>query len=59
MSALMWLAPVSVLLGLIGLGAFAWTFFANQYDDPEGDAARILLEDEDGPPGREGDGHGD
>jgi len=50
MSAMMWLAPMSVLLGLIGLGAFIWTFAAGQYDDPQGDAARILLDDDDGPP---------
>lgn len=50
MSALIWLAPASVLLGLLGLAAFAWTFSANQYDDPQGDAARILLDDDDGPP---------
>ncbi len=48
MSALMWLAPLSVLLGLIGLGAFAWSFAAGQYEDPEGDAARILIDEEDG-----------
>lgn len=46
----MWLAPASVLLGLLGLAAFAWTFASNQYDDPDGDAARILLDDEDAPP---------
>ena len=51
MSALMWLAPCSVLLGLLGLAAFAWTFWANQYDDPQGDAERILLDDDDAPPG--------
>jgi len=50
MGILMWLAPASVLLGLLGLAAFAWTFSSNQYDDPDGDAARILLDDEDGPP---------
>jgi cbb3-type cytochrome oxidase maturation protein len=50
MSALMWLAPMSVLLGLIGLAAFIWTFAAGQYDDPQGDAARILLDDDDSPP---------
>jgi len=49
-SALMWLAPMSILLGLIGLAAFIWTFTANQYDDPEGDAARILLDDDAAPP---------
>lgn len=50
MNALIWLAPASVLLGLIGLVGFAWTFAADQYDDPDGDAARILLDDDDGPP---------
>jgi cbb3-type cytochrome oxidase maturation protein len=50
MSAMMWLAPMSVLLGLLGLAAFIWTFAAGQYDDPQGDAARILLDDDDGPP---------
>jgi len=42
MSALMWLAPLSVLLGLIGLFAFFWTFRAGQYEDPKGAAVRIL-----------------
>jgi len=45
--ALMWLAPLSLTLGLIGLLAFGWTFASGQYEDPEGDAARILLDDED------------
>ncbi len=52
MNAMMWLAPMSVLLGLIGLAAFIWTFAARQYDDPQGDAARILLDDDDAPPPR-------
>jgi cbb3-type cytochrome oxidase maturation protein len=50
MSALMWLAPMSILLGALGLAAFAWTFSARQYEDPHGDAARILLDDGDAPP---------
>lgn len=54
MSALMWLAPMSVGLGLLALGAFVWTFAAGQYDDPDGDAARILLDDADGPPAEQG-----
>jgi cbb3-type cytochrome oxidase maturation protein len=44
MSILLFLAPASVLLGLIGLGAFWWTLQAGQYDDPAGDAARILID---------------
>ena len=34
------LAPISVLLGLAGLGAFWWTLRSGQYDDPLGDASR-------------------
>ena len=50
MSILLFLAPTSVLLGLMGLGAFFWTVKNGQYDDPQGDAARILYDHEqDGP----------
>lgn len=45
MNILMFLAPISVGLGLIAVGAFWWTLRANQYDDPAGDAARILIDD--------------
>ncbi len=41
------LAPISLLLGLAGLGAFWWTLRSGQYDDPAGDAARILMDDAD------------
>jgi cbb3-type cytochrome oxidase maturation protein len=51
MGIIMVLAPTSILLGLLGLGAFWWTVRNNQYDDPDGDAARILVDHEsDGPP---------
>jgi len=49
MNIFMMLAPMSVFLGLIGIGAFWWTLSHGQYDDPAGDAARILLDDTDGP----------
>nr|WP_281494064.1 cbb3-type cytochrome oxidase assembly protein CcoS [Jannaschia sp. S6380] len=39
------LIPVSVLLGGLGLVACLWTLRAGQYDDLEGDAARVLLEE--------------
>lgn len=51
MSILLFLAPASVLLGLMGLGAFWWTLRNGQYDDPEGDAARILNDRLDDRPG--------
>lgn len=45
------LLPFSLLLALTGLAAFAWTLRSGQYDDPQGDAARILLDHEDDGPG--------
>ncbi|WP_138469480.1 cbb3-type cytochrome oxidase assembly protein CcoS [Poseidonocella sp. HB161398] len=36
------LIPASLLLGAVGLAAFFWTLKSDQYDDPEGDARRIL-----------------
>lgn len=42
MTILLVLAPISVGLALLGLGAFWWTLRAGQYDDPLGDSARIL-----------------
>jgi cbb3-type cytochrome oxidase maturation protein len=42
MNILLFLAPVSVALALVGLAAFCWTVRSGQYDDPAGDAARIL-----------------
>jgi len=50
------LAPVSILLALGGLGAFWWTFKSRQYDDPQGDAARILYDHlDEAPPARDAD----
>lgn len=50
MTILFLLAPISVGLALVGLGAFWWTLRAGQYEDPQGDAARILYDHlEDGP----------
>jgi cbb3-type cytochrome oxidase maturation protein len=39
---LLFLAPASLAIALIGLGAFWWTVKNGQYEDPAGDAARIL-----------------
>jgi cbb3-type cytochrome oxidase maturation protein len=32
-------------LALVGLAAFWWTLRNDQYEDPQGDANRILIED--------------
>ena len=39
----LFLIPVSIALGLTGLGAFFWAMRHDQYDDLDGAAARILL----------------
>ena len=49
MNVLALLIPVSVGLGLLGLVAFLWALRHNQYDDIEGDQARILFNEKDHP----------
>jgi cbb3-type cytochrome oxidase maturation protein len=49
MTVIMILVPITVGMGLIGLLAFWWTLKNGQYDDPAGDAARILTDDDDRP----------
>ena len=44
------LIPASLLLGGIGLAAFLWAMKTRQFDDPEGDANRILTKDWDDHP---------
>ncbi len=48
MSVLVFMVPLAIALGLIGLGAFLWALQNGQFDDPDGAATRILLDD-DGP----------
>ncbi|MEM9795038.1 MAG: cbb3-type cytochrome oxidase assembly protein CcoS [Pseudomonadota bacterium] len=45
MNVLLILIPVSVFLGGLGLLACIWTLRHGQYEDLEGDAARILLDE--------------
>lgn len=42
MNVLVFLIPIALLLGIVGLVAFLFTVRARQYDDPEGNARRIL-----------------
>lgn len=42
MNILLLLVPLSLILGGFGLLAFFWSLKSDQYDDPEGDAQRIL-----------------
>lgn len=54
MSALAWLIPAALLLGLLGLAAFLWALRSGQFDDLEGAAYRALEDDdeEDVPPAK-------
>lgn len=46
MSVLVFLIPLALILGLIGLGAFIWSLKSGQYDDLDGAANRILIKDD-------------
>ncbi len=50
MTVLVFLIPVSLGLGALGLAAFFWALRARQFEDPEGDSQRILTEDYDDRP---------
>jgi len=50
MDVLVWLIPISLFMGAIGLIGFLYTLKSNQYDDPEGDSQRILSDDWDDHP---------
>lgn len=49
MDALIYLIPIALGMGLVGLGAFMWTLKSGQYDDMKGAAQRILIDDDDKP----------
>ena len=42
----MYLIPAALFLGLLGLGAFLWAMKSGQFDDLDGAAHRILLDDD-------------
>ena len=46
MSGLVYLIPVALCLGLAGLAAFFWAMRSGQFEDLDGSAARILIDDE-------------
>lgn len=49
MSALLYLIPIALFLGLLGLAAFMWAMRSGQFDDLDGAAERILFDDDEGP----------
>lgn len=46
MTGLAFLIPIALLMGACGLAAFLWAMKSGQYDDMEGAANRILIDDE-------------
>ncbi len=46
MTGLLYLIPIALFLGGLGLAAFLWALRSGQFDDPDGAAARILLDDD-------------
>ena len=46
MTGLAILIPVALGLGLCGLAVFFWAVKSGQFDDPDGAALRILIEEE-------------
>ena len=49
MNCLAVLVPLAILMGVVGLAAFLWSLRSGQYEDLDGAAERILLDDEDKP----------
>ncbi len=46
MSVLLYMIPVALFLGGLGLIMFIWSLKSGQFDDLDGDARRILMDDE-------------
>lgn len=46
MNILVYLMPIALILGCVGLGAFIWSMKSDQYDDMDGAAHRILIDDD-------------
>jgi len=49
MEVLVFLVPMALALGLLGLGGFLWSLKTGQYDDLEGAAWRAIADDDDLP----------
>ena len=49
------LIPGMILIGLIAVGVLFWAARSGQFDDLEGDAYRILMDDDEDPPAQRPD----
>lgn len=50
MNVLVYLIPISLILGGLALAGFFWALKTRQFDDPDGDSQRILTKDYDDKP---------
>lgn len=61
MEVIYYLVPVALVILVIAVGIFFWAVKSGQYDDMEGPAHRILMDDDELPPGgasrSDGEGH--
>lgn len=55
MTGLALLIPIALMMGLIGLSAFFWALRSGQFEDFDGAAARILIDDEGPAPESQGE----
>lgn len=46
MEVLVYLVPLALLLGLLGLAGFLWSLHSGQYDDLDGAAWRAIMDDD-------------
>ncbi|KPL52433.1 cbb3-type cytochrome oxidase assembly protein CcoS [Prosthecomicrobium hirschii] len=46
MDVLVYLIPIALGLGFLGLGAFLWSLKSGQYDDLDGAKWRVLSDDD-------------
>ena len=46
MNVLLFMIPAAIALASVGLAAFVWALRSGQFDDPKGDAVRILTDQE-------------
>ncbi len=50
MTILLYLIPIALVLGGLGLAGFLWALKSGQYEDMEGAANRILFDDDESKP---------
>lgn len=46
MDIILYLIPIALFLGVLGLAAFLWALKSGQFEDLEGAARRILFDDD-------------